>query len=187
MTRSQIEEFKKQFKLTATGDYTDVGKKDIKREMLAQYIRKSGDENFEMIGYKQEGTTTAANYEENTVTDVTGTTYNDKTSKAETIEMSEYIVNPKKTAFLEEAIKLKIFDLEDEMTDYEVLTVYGYYRNEQNHCLATLETDCTVTLDNNGGSGFVHSDVNISLSGNKEYGTVEEIVKNPTFTTHTPS
>lgn len=187
MTRTQIEDFKKQFKLTSTGEYADVGKKDIKREMLAQYIRKNGDEIFEILGYKQEGTTTAANYEENVITDVTGTTYNDKTSKAETIEMSEYTINPQKTVFLEEANKLKIFDLEDEMNDYEVLTVYGYYRNEQNHCLATLETDCTVTLDNNGGSGSVHSDVNISLSGKKEYGTVEEIVKNPTFTKYTPS
>lgn len=187
MTRAQIETFKAQFKLTATGDYSDIGKKDIKREMLAQYIRKNGDEAFEMLGYKQEGTTTAANYEEDSVTDVTGTTYNDKISKAETIEMSEYNVNPKKTAFLEEAIKLKLFDLEDEMTDYEVLTVYGYLRNEQNECLATLETGCTVTLDNHGGSGFVHSDVNIALSGNKEYGTVKEIVKAPTFTEYKPS
>lgn len=187
MTRTQLETYKDKFKLTSTGTYTDAGQKDIKRNVLAHYIRKSGDEDFEMLGYKQESITVASNYETNQVTDVTGATYNDVLSKAEAIEMSEYIINPTKTKFLEEAIKLKALNLEDEMQDYEILTVYGYLRDESNACMATLETECGVTLDNHGGSGFTHHDVNITLSGIKQYGTVAEIVKQPKFTEYTPS
>ena len=160
MTKVEIKTFLEGFKLTATGQSSEVGKTDIKREALAHYIRKSGDEAWEMLGYKQESATVASNYESNTISDITGSTYNDITSKAESIEMSEYIVNPNKTKFLEEAIKLKIADQEEEMQDYEILTVYGFYRNESNACLATLETNCTVVLDNLGLGNiafFIHS------------------------------
>ena len=181
MTKEQIKTFLADFKLSATGTSEEVGKTDIKRNALAHYIRKSGTESWEMLGYKQESASVASNYESDTKTDVTGSTYNDITGKAETIEMSEYIVNPNKTKFLEEAIKLKVADLEEEMQDYEILTVYGFYRNSENACLATLEKDCTVVLDNLGGQGFTHSDVNITLSGQKTYGTVAEITAAPTF------
>lgn len=185
MTAAQLKTFTEKFKLTATGTYEDVGKTDIKRQMLAHYIRKSGSEDWEMLGYKQESFAVASNYESNTVTDVTGSTYNDINGKAEAIEMSEYNVNPNKTKFLEEAIKLKITNREDEMQDYEILTVYGFLRDTENKCLATLETGCTVVLDNLGGQGFTHSDVNITLSGQKTYGTVAEIESAPTFAEHT--
>lgn len=187
MTKAEIKTFLADFKLTATGQTEDVGKTDIKREALAHYIRKSGDEAFEMLGYKQESAAVASNYESDTKSDVTGATYNDITGKAESIEMSEYVVNPKKTVFLEEAIKLKIADQEEEMQDYEILTVYGFLRNADNKCLATLETGCTVVLDNLGGQGFTHSDVNITLSGQKTYGTVDEIIAVPTFNEYKPA
>lgn len=181
MTKAQLKSFLAEFTLTSTGTADDAGKTDVKRDALAHYIRKSGGTEWEMLGYKQESAAVASNYESNTVSDVTGATYNDITGKAEAIEMSEYIVNPNKTKFLEEAIKLKVADLEEEMQDYEVLTVYGFYRNADNQCLATLETDCTVVLDNLGGQGFTHSDVNITLSGKKTFGTVTEISAVPTF------
>lgn len=182
MTKAQLNTFLANFKLTCTGNTTDVGKADIKREALAQYIRKSSTAEFEMLGYKQESSSVASNYESNTLTDITGTTYNDITSKAETIELSEYVVNPKKTVFLEDAIKLKLSDQEEDMHDYEILTVYGFLRNSEGQCLATLETGCTVILDNLGGQGFTHSDVSITLSGQKTYGTVAEIIAVPKFT-----
>lgn len=185
MTKAQIKSFLNEFKLTSTGTNADVGKTDIKREALAHYIRKGDTEDWEMLGYKQESVAVASNYESNTFSDVTGATYNDITDKAETIEMSEYIVNAEKTKFLDEAIKCKIADLEEEMQDYEILTVYGFYRNAEDKCLAVLEKNCTVVLDNLGGQGFTHSDVNITLSGEKTYGTVDEIVKKPQFNEQT--
>ncbi len=187
MTKTELNAFLAGFKLTASGKSDDVGKTDIKREALAHYIRRSGAEAFEMLGYKQESGSVASNYESNTVTDITGVTYNDITGKAETIELSEYVVNPKKTVFLEEAIKLKLSDQEEDMQDYEILTVYGFLRDTDNKCLATLETGCTVVLDNLGGQGFTHSDVNITLSGQKAYGTVAEIIAVPEFTEYTPA
>ncbi len=185
MTKTEIKDFVADFKLTSTGKADDVGKADIKREALAHYIRKSGSDAFEMLGYKQESGSVASNYESNTIKDITGVTHNDVTGKAETIELSEYVVNPKKTMFLEEAIKLKIANQEEDMHDYEVLTVYGFLRNAAGKCLATLETGCTVILDNLGGQGYTHSDVSITLSGQKTLGTVDEIIAVPTFTEHT--
>lgn len=181
MTLTELKTYLGKFKLTATDSSTDVGATDIKRRALAHYIKKTGGEEYELLGYKQESVSVASNYEENTVTDVTGATYSDITGKAESIEMSEYSVNPNKTTFLEEAIKLKIGNLEEEMQDYDVLTVYGFLRDSSGKCLATLETGCSVKLDNLGGQGFTHSDVTITLSGQKTYGTVDEITANPTF------
>lgn len=43
--------------------------------------------------------------------------------------MSEYHINPEKTKFLEEAIKLKLSDQEEDMQNYSILTVYGFLRN----------------------------------------------------------
>ena len=185
MTKAELKAFLADFKLTATGKADDVGTTDVKREALAHYIRKTGQEAFEMLGYKQESTAVSSNYDSKTTTDVTGATYNDINGKAETIDLSEYVVNPKKTLFLEEAIKLKLSDQEEDMQDYEILTVYGFLRNAGNKCLATLETGCTVVLDNLGGQGFTHSDVNITLSGRKTYGTVDEIIAVPEFSEHT--
>ena len=185
MTAAEIKAFVDGFKLTSTGATDDTGTADIKRETFAHYIRKKGAEAFEMLGYKQESGSVASNYESNTLKDITGVTHNDITGKAETIELSEYVVNPKKTMFLEEAIKLKIANQEENMHDYEVLTVYGFLRNSAGKCLATLESGCTVMLDNLGGQGYTHSDVNITLSGLKTFGTVDEIVAVPTFTEHT--
>ena len=187
MNKIQLNAFLAEFKLTATGNTEDVGKTDIKREALAHYIRKGSEGKFEMLGYKQESGATASNYDESTVTDVTGVTYNDINGKAESLELSEYRTNPKKTVFLEEAIKLKLSDQEEEMQDYDILTVYGFLRNSNAECLATLESGCTVVLDNLGGQGFTHNDVKITLSGNKTYGTVAEIIPVPTFTEYTPA
>ena len=187
MNAAELKAFIADFKLTSTGNTEDTGKADIKREALAHYIRKSGSEAWEMLGYKQESGSVASNYESNTLKDITGVTHNDITGKAETIELSEYVVNPKKTIFLEEAIKLKIANQEEDMHDYEILTVYGFLRNTAGKCLATVETGCSVMLDNLGGQGYTHSDVNITLSGQKAYGTVDEIIAVPTFAEHKPS
>lgn len=182
MTKEQLNTFLDAFKLTSTGNITDVGSSDIKRKLLVHYIKKEGNSVYEMLGYKQESSTTASNYDTSDITDVTGATYTDVAGKAEKIEMSEYHINPAATKFLEEAIKLKLSDQEEDMQNYSILTVYGFLRNSDGDCLATEETGCTLLLDNLGGQGFTTNDVNITLSGIKTYGTVTEITKTPTFT-----
>lgn len=182
MTKAQLNAFLAAFKLTSTGDTADVGSSDVKRKLLVHYIKKEGDAAYEMLGYKQESLSTSSNYDTSDKTDVTGATYTDVGTKAEKIEMSEYHINPSATKFLEEAIKLKLSDQEEEMQNYSILTVYGFLRNGDGACLATEETGCTLLLDNLGGQGFTTNDVNITLSGIKKYGTVAEITKSPTFT-----
>lgn len=187
MTKTELNTFLANFKLTSTDNITDVGKNDIKRKMLAIYIKKASDENsqYELLGYRQESMSIASNNDTADSTDVNGFHYTDFNGKNEKIEMSEYRTNPKKTKFLETAIKLKISDQEEDMKDYMVLIVRGYLRNEDNHCLAIEESDCTVFLDNEGNQSFLTHDVSIGLSGNKKFGTVPEIIATPTFTEYT--
>ena len=189
MTKEQLNTFLADFKLSSTGDATDVGSADIRRKMLAIYIKKGSVSNgaYELLGYRQESMSVASNNDTSDSTDVNGFSYTDFKGKNEKIEMSEYHINPKKTKFLEEATKLKISDQEEDMQDYTVLIVYGFLRDSDGNCLATEETDCTVILDNLGGQGYTTQDVSISLSGNKSFGTVPEIVAVPTFTEHTPT
>lgn len=189
MTKTQLNTFLSSFKLSSTGNTTDVGSSDIKRKMLAIYIKKASEDSaaYELLGYRQESMSVASNNDTSDIADVNGFHYTDFNSKSEKIEMSEYHINPKKTKFLEEAIKLKISDQEEDMQDYTVLMVYGFLRDTDGNCLATEETDCTVVLDNLGGQGYTTQDVSISLSGNKTFGTVPEIVSVPTFTEHTPT
>ena len=189
MTKEQLNTFLAGFKLSSTGNVTDVGSADIKRKMLAVQIKKASESNsaYELLGYRQESMSVASNNDTSDINDVNGFSYTDFKGKNEKIEMSEYHINPKKTKFLEEAIKLKISDQEDEMQDYTVLIVYGFLRDTEGNCLATEETNCTVILDNLGGQGYTTQDVNISLSGIKTYGSVPEIVSVPTFTEHTPT
>lgn len=189
MTKTQLNTFLANFKLTSTDNTTDVGSADIKRQMLAIYIKKGSDSNgaYELLGYRQESMSVASNNDTSDVTDVNGFSYTDFKGKNEKIEMSEYHINPKNTKFLEEATKLKISDQEEDMQDYTVLTVYGFLRDTDGKCLATEETDCTVILDNLGGQGYTTQDVSITLSGKKSFGTVPEIVAVPTFTEHTPT
>lgn len=197
MNIAQLNAFKDAFVLTATGESDNVGTSDIKRKMLAIYIKdgnKSGA-SYEMLGYKQESMAVGSNYDSSDMTDVTGTTYTDINSKSEKIEMSEYHVNPAKTAFIADAIKLKATDQEEKMQNYSVLIVYGFLREDgtlssgalENHCFAIEETGCTVVLDNEGGQGFMTEDLSITLSGIKKYGTVAEITASPTFTEYVPT
>lgn len=189
MTKTQLNTFLGGFKLSSTGNTTDVGSADIKRKLLAIYIKKGSETSaaYELLGYRQESMSVASNNDTSDITDVNGFSYTDFKGKNEKIEMSEYHINPKKTKFLEEAIKLKISDQEEDMQDYTVLTVYGFLRDTDGKCLATEEPDCTVILDNLGGQGYTAQDVSITLSGNKTFGTVPEIVSVPTFTEHTPT
>lgn len=186
LTKEQLNTFLAGFKLSSTGDNTDVGKADIKRKMFAIYIKKAGDEAYEMIGYKQESVSVGSNYETEDMEDVTGASYSDIISKTDKIEMTEYRINPEKTKFLEEAIKLKISDQEEDMQDYTVLRAYGFYRDTTNQVLCTEEENCSVVLDNLGGQGFTMSDVTITCSGQKKYGTISEISANPTFQEYSP-
>lgn len=189
MTETQLNTFLAGFTFTATGDHSTPGSVDVKRKMLAQYIKDANETSpsYEMLGYKQTSLATASNYDSESITDVTGATYLDVNGKAETLEMSEYKLNPAKTKFMGEAIKLKLSDQEQKMNNYTVLHVYGYLRDEDDNCLAVEESGCTMLLDNEGGEGFVTDDVSITLSGIKKFGTVAEITGTPTFTEYVPS
>lgn len=191
LTKEQKKTYAAQFKLTSTGEYSDVGTADIKRKMLAVYVDVSTSSQtpvWELLGYKQTSVQIAANYDTSDITDVNGETYTDINSKAEKIDMSEYNVNPSFSKFLEEAIKLKTIDCEEDMQGYKVLIVYGFMRDTNDKCMALYHEGCTLILDNDGGEGLTKYDVSFTLSGKKTFGTVPEIQRTGvTFTEYTPA
>lgn len=188
MTQAQLQAYIATFTLTATGAADDAGTSDIKRKMLAHFVNvgTSASPEWELLGYKQESASVASNYDTTDLTDVTGESFTDVNSKLEKLEMSEYKINPTRTKFLAEAIKLKAIDAEDQMQDYQILTVYGFMRNTSGACMAYVEDGCSLILDNLGGSGYTLSDVSFTLSGRKTFGTVAEIERTgTTFTEYT--
>ncbi|MCI8332849.1 MAG: hypothetical protein HFE78_08510 [Clostridiales bacterium] len=190
MTQAQLQTYIATFTLTSTGVSDEPGTSDIKRKMLAHFVNVGTAEKpeWELLGYKQESAAVASNYDTTDVTDVTGESYTDINSKLEKLEMSEYKINPNQTKFLAEAIKLKAIDAEEQMQDYQILTVYGFLRNTDGACMAYKEDGCSLVLDNLGGQGYTLSDVAFTLSGRKIFGTVAEIQRiGTTFTEYKPA
>lgn len=188
MTQQELQNYIAGFKLSATGDGSDVGNSDIRRKMLAHFVNIGTNDKpeWELLGYKQESAAVASNYDSSDTTDVTGESFTDVNSKLEKLEMSEYKINPNRSKFLEEAIKLKAIDAEEQMQNYQILTVYGFMRNTAGACMAYIEDGCSLILDNLGGQGYTLTDVSFTLSGRKTFGTVSEINREGTaFVAHT--
>lgn len=174
MTDSEKITFLKKFSHTESGD--------VKRKKFVLYAKKgSGDGSYEAIGYKQESSAIANNYDTTELTDVLGVKYSEINDKNESIEMSEYHINKDKSAFLDEAFKYTIAGLESQLNDYDLLMVFSWLQDSSGNMLARHITDCTLTLDNLGGQSYTMADVTFGGISDGELGTVTSL-ENPTFT-----
>jgi len=163
-------------------EHSDTG--DVKRQKFVLYAKKSDEENWTAIGYKQESAAISNNYDTTELTDVLGDKYNEVNDKNETIEMSEYHINKSKSDFLNKAFKYTVAGLESELTDYSLLMVFGWLVDESGNMLARKVDGVSLRLDNLGGQSFTMADVSFSGISKGEFGTVSDL-KNPTFTAAT--
>lgn len=178
MTNEQLKTFLATFSNAESGD--------VKRNKFVLFARKGSTGDYEAIGYKQESAAIANNYDTTEMTDILGNKYNEINGKNESIEMSEYHINKNKSAFLDQAFSYTVAGLEQEMTDYDLLMVFGWMVNEAGAMMARHVPNCTLTLDNLGGQSYTMADVSFGGIGQGEFGTVTDI-KNPTFTAYTPA
>ncbi|MBS6447519.1 MAG: hypothetical protein KH382_08000 [Clostridiales bacterium] len=175
MTDAQIKTFLDGFTITKDGD--------AKRKTLAHYVNIGTEAapEWELLGYKVEDSSIEYNWEIETVTDIRGVTSSD-VQKSEPSQSMDGSVMNKNSEFLQELNRIAIRGAYEELTLFEMMTVYGFMRNEADACLAVREKNCTITPDSIGGSGTVGFPYTINYSNDKTYGTVPEITANPTFT-----
>lgn len=180
MTEAQIEAFLSAFSITKDGD--------AKRKTLAHYVNLGTEASpeWELLGYKVEDSSIEYNWDTNTVEDIRGIVSTDVRKSEPTQSMDGAVIN-KNSKFLDMLTNIAIRDAYEEMSLFEMMTVYGFKRNAAGACLAVREKNCTITPDSIGGAGTVGFPYTIHYSKDKTYGTVQEITANPTFTEATAS
>ena len=166
--------------------FTNVATGDVKREAFIVYLRKDSTDDWHALGYKQESAAIANNYEEESIKDILGNVYNDITSKAEEIDMSEYKIHSTHSPFLDDIWKATLAGLENTLNSYQLLMVCSWLQNTNHDMLARMVENVSVNLDNMGGQGYTTADLKISGISKGVFGTVSSLTT-PTFTEGTVS
>lgn len=184
-TEAQIKTYVDGFK------YYDETGLDVKRKFLAHYVdvdTTGSTSSYELLGYKVEDAAVEYNWNDETVTDITGTTYKTITKSEPTMSLDGYIVNTK-SKFLKTLSSMAIRNAYEEFSNFTVLTVYSWLvdKTDDTKLLAKKETGCTITPDSLGGQDYTRLVPQISFSNNATYGTVTMTGTVPTFTEATYS
>lgn len=176
LTESQIKTFVDGFKYDTSIDG------DVRRKYLAHYVNVGTTEapSWEILGYKVEDASVEFNWEEETVTDITGTTYKSITKSEPTLTLDGYIMNTN-SEFLDKLAKTAIRDAYNEFSSYEILTVYYWLTKAgtgetSTQYLAKIEKDCNITPSSIGGQGYVRISPTITLSNKATWGTVSQAI-----------
>lgn len=152
---------------------------DVERKYLAHYVNiadkvAEGTQtyNWELLGYKVADASVEFNWDEETVTDITGATY--KTIKKSEPEMTldGYIIN-KKSTFLEKLTKKAIRNAYTEFADNDILTVY-FWLSKDGKYLAKMEKGCSIVPSSIGGEGNVGITPVITFSNKATFGSVDK-------------
>ena len=156
---------------------------DIKRRLLALYVNVGTESapEWEMLGYKVEESSIEYNWDIETITDIRGITTSSINKSEPSQSMDGYRYN-KDSKFLQTLNSSAVRNAYTEMTSFEVLTAYGFLRDEAGKCLAKREKNCTITPESIGGSGNIEMPFTIAYSNDFVFGSIQEITSSPTFT-----
>lgn len=160
---------------------------DVKRKFLAHYVDvgTNSTEKWELLGYKVEDASIEFNWNEETVTDITGKTYRTITKSEPSITLDGYIMNTKST-FLKTLSNMAIRNAYEEFGNFTVLTVYYWLTKGESlslEYLAKKEKNCSIAPSSLGGEGYVRISPTITLSNDATFGSVTTgIGTEPTFT-----
>lgn len=171
LTADQVKTFIDGFK------YSTAINGDVERKYLAHYVDVSdepGTPKWELLGYKVTDASVEFNWESETVTDITGVTYNSITKSEPQMSLDGYIINSKST-FLDKLAKLAIRNAFTEFNNFTVLTVY-YWLEKTSTYLAKKETDCSILPESIGGEGTLGITPQITFSNNATFGSVANSV-----------
>lgn len=153
------------------------------RKLLKHYVNvgTSGVKEWELLGVGIEDSSIETNFETETVNDILGNSETSVTGASPSQSFEPFTVRGgSKLAFMLHEIWLN--KEYEKLSQFEMLTVYGYIGTETDGYEADMQSDCTITFGSIGGSANVDMPITVNYSDKKERGTVKFAEGVPTFT-----
>lgn len=153
------------------------------RKLLKHFVNVGTGETkeWELLGVGIEDSAIETNFETETVNDILGNSETSITGASPSQSFEPFTVRGgSKLAFkLHEIWLNKAYE---ELSQFDMLTVYGYVGSETDGYDADMQSDCTITFGSIGGSAYVDMPITVNYSDKKERGTVKFADGVPTFT-----
>ena len=153
------------------------------RKLLKHYVNvgTGGTKEWELLGVGIEDSSIETNFETETVNDILGNSETSITGASPSQSFEPFTVRGgSKLAFkLHEIWLNKEYE---KLSQFEMLTVYGYIGTETDGYEADMQSDCTITFGSIGGSAYVDMPITVNYSDKKQRGTVKFTEGAPTFT-----
>ena len=160
----------------------DAGAK-APRKLLKHYVNVGTGETkeWELLGVGIEDSSIETNFETETVNDILGNAETSITGASPSQSFEPFTVRGgSKLAFkLHEIWLNKEYE---KLSQFEMLTVYGYIGTETDGYEADMQSDCTITFGSIGGSAYVDMPITVNYSDKKQRGTFKFTEGAPTFT-----
>lgn len=153
------------------------------RKLLKHYVNVGTGETkeWELLGAGVENSAIETNFETETVNDILGNSETSVTGASPSQSFEPFTVRGgSKLAF--KLHEIWINKQYEKLSQFDMLTVYGYVGSETDGYDADMQSDCTITFGSIGGSAYVDMPITVNYSDKKERGTVEFTDGVPTFT-----
>jgi hypothetical protein len=143
------------------------------RKLLKHYVNVGTKEAkvWELLGTGIEDSSIETNFETEDVNDILGNHETTVTGAAPSQSFEPFTVRGgSQLAFkLHEIWLNKSYE---QLSQFEMLTVYSYIGETASGYEATIEEDCTITFSSIGGSAYVDMPITVNYSDKKQRGTV---------------
>lgn len=153
------------------------------RKLLKHYVNVGSAEaqEWELLGAGVEDSSIDTNFETEDVNDILGNHETSITGASPSQSFDPFTIRGgSKLAFkLHEIWMDKSYE---QLSQFQMLTVYSYVGAETDGYDADLQSDCTITFERIGGSAYVDMPITVNYSDKKERGTVMFTEGVPTFT-----
>lgn len=153
------------------------------RKLLKHFVNvgTKGAQEWELLGVGVEDSSIDTNFETEEVNDILGNHETTVTGAAPSQSFEPFTVRGgSKLAFMLHEIWLN--KSYEKLSQFDMLTVYGYIGTETDGYEADMQSDCTITFGSIGGSAYVDMPITVNYSDKKERGTVKFAEGVPTFT-----
>lgn len=164
-------------------DFNVAAGTKAQRKLLKHFVNVGTKETqeWELLGVGIEDSSIETNFETEEVNDILGNKETSVTSASPTQSFEPFTVRGgSKLAFKLHEIWLD--KRYEELSRFDMLTVYGYVGSEADGYDADMQSDCTITFSSIGGSAYVDMPITVNYSDKKERGTVKFADGVPTFT-----
>lgn len=153
------------------------------RKLLKHYVNVGSAEaqEWELLGAGVEDSSIDTNFETEDVNDILGNHETSITGASPSQSFDPFTIRGgSKLAFkLHEIWMNKSYE---QLSQFQMLTVYSYVGAETDGYDADLQSDCTIMFERIGGSAYVDMPITVNYSDKKERGTVKFTEGVPTFT-----